>query len=215
MQRQRRVVAADVDGIDVRQQRQMHYRGRCIVDMDAVGPMLGLHGRARRPVAQPLDQLQAARPVQAGQPQRGGRQPARGQRRFGLQQHLAVEPLRRGRRVFVHPAALVFAIDGAGRHEHHALEPRRIQYVQHGLQAINEDTPVDRCVARSRGRQVDQAGHARGQGGQAGRLRDVALQPPDAAVVVLGRMAAQRMDLVAARQEAPGDALAQVAAANE
>ena len=41
-----------------------------VIDVDAVGPMRGLDGRAGLARAQPLDQLQPARAIQAGQSQR-------------------------------------------------------------------------------------------------------------------------------------------------
>ena len=62
---------------------------------------------------------------------------------------------------------------------------------------------------------MDDAGDAGRQGRQAVGAGDVALQPADAAGVARGRMAAQRVDLVAARQEAARGALAEIAAADE
>ncbi|MNS43808.1 hypothetical protein D3C72_762280 [compost metagenome] len=81
-------------------------------------------------------------------------------------------------------------------------------------QPVNEYALVDGGIARAGGGHVDQPRNAFGQRGQGVRACDVALQPLDATVVG-GRVAAQRVHLVATRQEAPRHALAEVAAADE
>ncbi|MCY1529308.1 hypothetical protein D9M68_644440 [compost metagenome] len=177
----------------------MDHGGGRVVDVHAIGPVLGMDGRAGRAAAQPVDQLQAAGSVQARQPQRRGRQAAGRQRGLGFQQHAAVGAQGRGRRVFGNPVAMVFAIDGAGRDEHDALEPRGIQRIQHVCQAVDEDAAVGGGIARAGRGQVDQAGHSPGQRGKAAGAGDVAPQPADALRAVGRRIAPQRMDLVAAR----------------
>ncbi len=177
--------------------------------------MRRLARRARVAGAQPFDQLQAAGAIQAGETQGGVGQRLRGQQRFGFQQDAAIEALRRGGGVFGDPVAMMLAIHRAGGDEHDAFDAGRVERVQRVFQAVDEDAAVGRGIARAGGGDVDDTGDAGRQGGQAVGPGDVALQPADAAGVAGGRMAAQRVDLVAAGQEKARGALAEIAAADE
>ncbi|MNT15381.1 hypothetical protein D3C72_1504320 [compost metagenome] len=215
MQGQGRVVAADIHRVHLGQQRKVDDGGGGVVDVDAVGPVLGPDRGAGRATAQAFDQLHASGAIQARKPQGRRRDGLGRQRGLRLEQHAAIEALRRGRRVLGHPVAVMFAIHRAGGNEHDPFKPGDIQRRQHVGQAVDEDPAIRLGVAPAGRGQMDQPRHALRQGVQGVGSGDVGLQPPDAAGVPGRRMAAQGMNLVAARQEAPRHALAEVPAADE
>ena len=186
-----------------------------IVDVDPVGPVRRLARHAQLPRAQPLDQLQPARPVQAGQPQHRRRQRLLRQPLLGLEQHPTVESRRVGRGGLVDPVAVVLAVHGAGRDEQHPCQFAAIERVEQVVQAVHEDRAVCRLVARRRGRQVDQLGDPGRQLVQAGRIGQVAAQPMDAVPAARRRPAPQRPYLVAARAQALRHAFAKIAASGQ
>ena len=105
--------------------------------------------RARRPGARSRS-ISCSRPaIQAGQSQRRGGFGSGCQQCLGFQQDAAVEALRRGRCVLVDPAAPVFAIDGAGRHEHDPLQMGGVQRGEHIAQPVDEHAAIDGFVARA------------------------------------------------------------------
>jgi len=183
--------------------------------MDAIGPVRRLARHAHRAGAQTLDQMQATRPVQAGEAQHGGGHGLRGQPLLRLQQQRAVETRWRGRRGLVHPVAVVFAIHRAGGHQQHLPERAPVQRFQQKAQAVHEQRAVGRLVARLRRGQVDQPRDAGGQASQGVRRGEIGAQPAQARRTPRRRPAAQRPHLVALREQTRGHAQTQIAATGQ
>ncbi|CPN48178.1 Uncharacterised protein [Bordetella pertussis] len=162
-----------------------------------------------------LAQWGGARSIQARQAQHHGLAGPCVQRALGLEQAAAIEAQRAGGRMFVHPLPVVLAVDGRGRDEQRAAQGRRVQRVAQVAQAIDENLAIAGRVVRAGGRQVDDLGQAVRQAGQCRGLRQVGGDPAQPAILGRRRLAPQRPDLVAARQQAPRHAHAQVAAAGQ
>ena len=149
--------------------------------------------RARRPAqAQPLDQLQPARAIQAGQSQRRGGFGSAASNASASSRMRPLKPCGAGG-VSRRPSRPVLR-DGAGRHEHDALQMGGVQRGEHIAQPVDEHAAIDGFVARAgAGRKIRRV-TARRAGRDAVGPRDVA-QPGDAVRVVSGRLAPQGMDL--------------------
>ncbi len=108
------VVDAEVDGAGVLQEQEVPERAGAVVTVDAVG-IAGMVFVAGRFVERPFDHAGPAGAVDAAKPQHHGRNGTAEDEALPLEEAKAARAYRSGWGVFVHPLAVLLAVDaGAG-----------------------------------------------------------------------------------------------------